>query len=165
MKIKAVHSRSGIFLMEIIIAILFFALVSAVCLQIFVKAHGMSSRTAELNLAVSLTSSMAELAQDADRPEDVFDAAAGFFAGESGGGAAVSVETPAPAADSMVVCFDSDRKVCRPDAEDCCCRLYAFYDDSTDPVLWTFTVMTAPAGDTAPEETIYQLDVEVHYGR
>lgn len=156
MKVQAVHSRSGIFLMEIIVAILFFALVSAVCLQIFVKAHGMSIRTAELNMAVSLTSSMAEIAQDADGSEDAFDTAAGFwsvgsFDGEIG-------------ESSMIVYFDDNRKACSPDDEDCSYRLLAVCDDSVDPVSWTFTVMTLPAGDTVPEETIYQLDVEVHYG-
>lgn len=33
------HSKTGLFLMELIIVIFFFALTSAICLQVFVKAH------------------------------------------------------------------------------------------------------------------------------
>ena len=51
-KVSYTHSRSGIFLMEIIIAILFFSIVSAICLNIFVHTHNLSKSTAELNFAV-----------------------------------------------------------------------------------------------------------------
>lgn len=45
------HSKTSLFLMELIIAILFFALSSAVCIRLFVKSHDIS------NHARSLTSS------------------------------------------------------------------------------------------------------------
>ena len=41
--------RSSLFLLELMIAILFFCLASAVCVQIFVKAHTTSRETQELN--------------------------------------------------------------------------------------------------------------------
>ena len=41
--------RSSLFLLELIIAILFFSLTSAVCVQIFVRAHLISRQTQELN--------------------------------------------------------------------------------------------------------------------
>ncbi len=41
------HKRSGIFLLEIMIAILFFALTGAVCLRTFVKAHTLSTQATE----------------------------------------------------------------------------------------------------------------------
>lgn len=41
---KHTSSRSGLLLMEIIIAILFFSVVSAICLQLFVKAHSMGQQ-------------------------------------------------------------------------------------------------------------------------
>ena len=44
--------RSSLFLLELMIAILFFCLASAVCVQIFVKAHTTSRETQELNTAL-----------------------------------------------------------------------------------------------------------------
>jgi len=52
--------KSSLFLMELIIAIVFFALASSVCLQLFVKSHLLSARTKELNTAVNLCTSAAE---------------------------------------------------------------------------------------------------------
>lgn len=46
-------SKSALFLMELILAILFFAAASAVCVQLFVKAHLMSQDTVDLNRAVA----------------------------------------------------------------------------------------------------------------
>lgn len=54
-------SRSCLFLMEMIIAILFFSLVSAVCLQVFTKAHLLSEDASDLSAAVVQTESVAEL--------------------------------------------------------------------------------------------------------
>ena len=45
-------SKSALFLMELIIVIFFFALTSAVCLQVFVKAHLVANDTKGLNYAV-----------------------------------------------------------------------------------------------------------------
>lgn len=60
------HSRSGIFLMEIIIAILFFSIVSAICLNIFVHTHNLSKSTADLNFAIREAANVAEIAKSAD---------------------------------------------------------------------------------------------------
>lgn len=54
-------------LFEIMIAILFFALTSAVCLRIFARSHTLSTETAELNLASSNISNVAELLKSVDR--------------------------------------------------------------------------------------------------
>ena len=48
--------RSSLFLLELIIAILFFSLTSAVCVQIFVRAHLISRQTQELNMALEKVS-------------------------------------------------------------------------------------------------------------
>lgn len=53
--------RSSLFLLELMIAILFFCLASAVCVQIFVKAHTISSKTQELNTALEKVSGYTEL--------------------------------------------------------------------------------------------------------
>ncbi|MBQ3104431.1 MAG: hypothetical protein IJC59_01060 [Lachnospiraceae bacterium] len=51
---------SGLFLMELIFAIFFFSVASAVCVQIFVKSHLLSKQAQALNLAVSECSGIAE---------------------------------------------------------------------------------------------------------
>ena len=53
--------RSSLFLLELMIAILFFCLASAVCVQIFVKAHATSRETQELNTALEKVSGYTEL--------------------------------------------------------------------------------------------------------
>lgn len=57
---KHSSNRSGILLMEIIIAILFFSVVSAVCLQLFVKSHNLSKDSESLAYAVNEATSIAE---------------------------------------------------------------------------------------------------------
>ena len=54
-------SRSGLLLMEIILAILFFSLISALCLQVFVKAHTLSQDTRKLDAAVGQADSVASV--------------------------------------------------------------------------------------------------------
>lgn len=58
---KHTSSRSSLLLMEIIIAILFFSVVSAICLQLFVKADHLGKDTEELDMAVRQASSVAEI--------------------------------------------------------------------------------------------------------
>lgn len=61
-------SRSSLFLIELTISILFFALASAACIQLFVKAHLLDKNTQELNQTVIWSQNLAELwnAADAD---------------------------------------------------------------------------------------------------
>lgn len=54
------HSKSSLFLMELIIALLFFSLASTVCIRLFVKAHALSARTVDQNYAVNYAQNMAE---------------------------------------------------------------------------------------------------------
>ena len=54
------HSRSSLFLMEMIIAILFFSLASAVCIQLFAKSHLLSTQTVNRNHAVIWAQNLAE---------------------------------------------------------------------------------------------------------
>lgn len=54
-------SKSSLFLMELIIAILFFALASAVCIQLFVKSHLLGNTTAQENHALLLCQNLAEI--------------------------------------------------------------------------------------------------------
>lgn len=53
--------KSSLFLIELILAIAFFSLASAVCLQLFVKSHLLSRETTQLNTGVNLVTSTAEI--------------------------------------------------------------------------------------------------------
>lgn len=54
------HSKSSLFLMELIIALLFFSLASTVCIRLFVNAHSLSGQTVDMNHAVNYAQNMAE---------------------------------------------------------------------------------------------------------
>ena len=54
------HSRSSLFLMELIIAILFFSLAGTVCIQLFAKSHILSRETVDQNHAVNWAQNLAE---------------------------------------------------------------------------------------------------------
>ena len=70
MKQRKKANASSLFLMELIIAILFFSLASGVCIRFFVKSHLLSEEARSLNLAVNACAAAAELAGTADSPED-----------------------------------------------------------------------------------------------
>lgn len=55
------HNRSSLFLMEIMVAILFFALCSAVCVQIFARAHTLNNDSTNLLEASNLAHNIAEV--------------------------------------------------------------------------------------------------------
>lgn len=58
---KKQAKRSGIFLLELMIVILFFSVTAAVCIQLFVKAHVISQDTRNLNMAVNQVLEVAEV--------------------------------------------------------------------------------------------------------
>lgn len=69
---KRRRAQSGtLFLMEIILAILFFSAASAVCVSVFVNAHILARDAQKLNTAVSLCSTAAETVDSGRNFEDV----------------------------------------------------------------------------------------------
>lgn len=66
------HKKAGpvLFLAELVIAILFFAVAGTVCLQIIVRSHTLTRDSKDLNQAVAACSSVAELVSGADSFED-----------------------------------------------------------------------------------------------
>lgn len=60
MKYQRHNNTSSLFLLELILAVLFFSVASALCIQIFTKAHLMSQDARNLNFAVNEVSSIAE---------------------------------------------------------------------------------------------------------
>lgn len=68
---KRINS-SGMFLTELILALLFFALASAVCLQLFAKARSMTQDSVQLSRAAAECSSAAELIGSLDSADDLY---------------------------------------------------------------------------------------------
>ena len=60
------NTRSSLFLIELIIAILFFSLGAAVCVQAFVKAHTVTEEARDLSFASSAVSSAASVVKYTD---------------------------------------------------------------------------------------------------
>lgn len=60
MKHKNRPRSSSLFLMELMLAILFFSIASAVCVQIFVKSHLLSKESEALSHAVNACANLAE---------------------------------------------------------------------------------------------------------
>ena len=74
MKYQRHNNTSSLFLLELILAVLFFSVASALCIQIFTKAHPMSQDARDLNFAVNEVSSMAE-----QMPDDSLQDAAAYY--------------------------------------------------------------------------------------
>lgn len=93
-------SRTALFLMELIICVLFFSLASAVCMQLFVKAHLLDVQTRELNQAVAIAQSYAEIMRGTD-----------------GSLESILAEVPDAIADDnyFEVFYDKNFDVCSPD--------------------------------------------------
>ena len=54
------HSKSGLFLFELIIVIALFAISSAMCMQLFAMAHNLSEKSANTRMAIANAGSAAE---------------------------------------------------------------------------------------------------------
>lgn len=68
---KKTAKRSSLFLLELIIAILFFILASAACVKIFVQSRQLENDSIALNQAVIASTSVAEILRSEEKPYDV----------------------------------------------------------------------------------------------
>lgn len=66
------HSKSGLFLIELMIAIVFFAVTTAVFLQVFVKSHAISQQADQLFHAQETASCVAEILGGATSDRETF---------------------------------------------------------------------------------------------
>lgn len=73
MKRKNRPRSSSLFLMELILAILFFSIASAVCVQFFVKSHLLSQNSNALSHAVNECAGAAEIMETSDSIADSVD--------------------------------------------------------------------------------------------
>ena len=55
------HSKSSLFLIELLFSLLFFSMIAALCIQVFVQSHRLSQKSENLNESQNLASSLAEV--------------------------------------------------------------------------------------------------------
>ena len=96
------HNKSSIMLLEIMINICFFAVLIAVCMQLLVHALKTSSNSTDLNHAISLVQSVAEVYQSSDGDEAIVKDS--FSDGET-----------LTDVDTLFIYYDSDYKQCAKD--------------------------------------------------
>ena len=114
--------RSSLFLLELIIAILFFSLTSAVCVQIFVRAHLISRQTQEQNMALEKISGFTEVFLAGDSIQDLpgITSATSADSSSSLGNAAASSDTDNSTSSGSEIFeyriyYDADWQICDPD--------------------------------------------------
>lgn len=139
------HSRSSLFLMEMIIAILFFSLASAVCIQLFAKSHLLSTQTVNKNHAVIWAQNLAEsyLASEGDlgTMHDLFTS---------------SQQTEE---DTMTLYFDSQWNLCSPgDSSGFSAELTHISDPGTGIMEAQISIIEI----SSPDSPIYTLSVMHH---
>ena len=143
--------KTGLFLMELIIAILFFSLAAAICIQLFVKSHMISERSIALNHSILLAQNTAEIfyATNGD-PEKM---ASLLGCGESSGTAAVADSDNT----STLTLFYTDKFDCLDPAEAASAvfqQKISLYADS-DPALITCHIVIS---ELSSGDVIYSLD-------
>lgn len=143
--------KTGLFLMELIIAILFFSLAATICIQLFVKSHMISERSIALNHSILLAQNTAEIfyATNGD-PEKM---ASLLGCGESSGTAAIADIDNA----STLTLFYTDKFDCLDPAEAASAvfqQTISLYADS-DPALITCHIVIS---GLSSGDVIYSLD-------
>ena len=143
--------KTGLFLMELIIAILFFSLAAAICIQLFVKSHMISERSIALNHSILLAQNTAEIfyATNGD-PEKL---ASLLGCGESSGTAAIADSDNT----STLTLFYTDKFDCLDPAEAASAvfqQTISLYADS-DPALITCHIVIS---ELSSGDVIYSLD-------
>lgn len=131
-------SRSSLFLIELILAILFFALGSGICVQVFVRASLISKEAADLSFASSQASSAASVIRYSSDPGEYAET---FFPG-------------ARTEDSgFCVFYDDSRQICT--AEEAAYTMEVSVSESDGLCIGSITVTGSD------NEVIYEL--ETHY--
>ncbi|MDO4176124.1 MAG: hypothetical protein Q4D99_01435 [Bacillota bacterium] len=138
---------SSLFLLELIIAILFFSIASAVCVQFFVKSHSMSQESQDMNFAVSECSSIAEIVQTSDSQKDAVTEVRNLYP-----------DAKITESEGLVTCsiyFDRNFNPCDSFDED-----FSYYieaDFESDGSMITCDLISTPANN---ENAIYELEVK-----
>ncbi len=135
------NSKSSLFLIELIIAVLFFALASTVCIQMFALGHTINVSNSEKEHAIMLAQSLAESYEAADG--DV-NAMAGLF------------DEAIIAGDDIYMYFDDEWNSASEEA--------AVYEVSlTSAEDGRFSNAEIAATNLTDDEEIYTLDTRVYH--
>jgi hypothetical protein len=134
------HSHSTVFLLEIMLAILCFALVSAVCLRLLVYARQLSRRSGDVSFAVGQVSSVATLLEQARSPEE----------------ALALLQTQLSTDETGQVYYNDQYTLC-PSAQ----AVYTLRIEEDGQSLCTWHLAFYPAGESEP---LYAVTLEVYYG-
>ncbi len=155
MKHKNKARSSSLFLMELILAILFFSVASAVCVQIFVKSHMMSKDSSALNHAVNECTSMAEVLDTADSIPEGIALLKTLY--PDGSFPEQGTETGTNDAAELFFYYDSRFEPCTEEAHNYTLSLHLSQEDDT---------LTARMDVTeASGESIYRLETKYHIAR
>lgn len=152
MKHRNRAKSSSLFLLELILAILFFSLASAVCVQFFVKSHILSRDAQRLNHAVNECSGIAEIVNTSNGTEDAIDVITGIYPDASFTDAEENGDVP-----SVSACIFYNEEFAPCSEKDCAYVLQA--------VLWEQGQMLTAGmtiGEVTKETPIYELTVK-HY--
>lgn len=152
MKHRNRAKTSSLFLLELILAILFFSLASAVCVQFFVKSHILSRDAQKLNHAVNECSGIAEIVTTSDGADEAVELIKEVYPDISAGPSEENGDVPSV---SVRIFYNKDFIPCAENES-----IYKLH-----AVLWEQgNMLTAgmTMADVDKESPIYELTVK-HY--
>ena len=146
------NTRSSLFLMELIIAILFFSLASAVCLRMFAKSHQLNTDASAGNQAVNQTVNVAELIRyDTHTLSDTYPEADILYS---------VVSNAADVYNGSVIYFNKSWETCSADLAEY--RLVIQAQDSS-ATLRKYVLSMYSLSDAT--DCIYELPLSIHIAR
>jgi hypothetical protein len=131
--------HSLVFVMEIMLSILLFALVSGVCLRLFVHSRALSQEAGDLDFAVSQTASVAELLHCGTDPAQALELVGREY-------------DAVPAGNSLTIAFAQDQQVSQE-------GYYVLTVQAQGQDLVRYAISMTRQG-----QEIYTLTTEVYYG-
>lgn len=146
------NNRSGIFLLEIMLAILLFSIAGALCLQMFSKSRQTSKDTANLTQAADHVQNAAEMIKYAAEPT-VRDSENTFFPD------CLLKEYPDAviSSDKIQIYFDENWNYCRKENGVYCMEAAPAQTERENLFCCQFTVF-----ETDSRDSIYSLNFETH---
>lgn len=177
MKRKVRSQSSGLFLFELIIAILFFSLASAVCVQIFVKSHLLSQQAQNLNYAVNLSSGAAQTINTGSSMTDILlnletafptavDTGSNISSAENTTAGAVTTQSPSsdtPAHINMNIYYNKKWNPCA-EADAAYTMFISLLQEDT-MVNGVIRIFPAARDSKTDDEMIYELSLTHHLQR
>ena len=147
-------SRSTLFLMELIIAIFFFAITAAICTRVFAQAHLATHATTQLNQSILHIESMAEAFRSVDGDFESFALLFPEALTTPANDVAAGARDPS-GGDHLEIFYDSEWHTCEPDQ-----AVYQILVNGTNEKA--IRTIHISAIDLVSGEAIYTLEVHKH---